>query len=860
MPYSDVFRARKVAQSMGNLTPNLTYQGLDDGVVFTLDNKMTFGVRLELVSAARATDDVRLIIRDRLIQTVKGSLPVGACVRFYFETHPATRTSLARHAPDNHGPSPLQQMLEANYAVLERMRRTNWVSESGAYLTVTLGIRGRLKKRAYTADELAPLLEKARALRARFVRQLTLAGMRAAPMQSSDAWGRIMNYFNPSAASAEPPAYLPALDEADLAAVRVNRKFKNNPRVPAMQIPTMRAQIACSDIDLDYDGCFMLGHSRVGVVSFLKPSGTTATDATEGVIEALGGTHSLLMVEYLVVDAPKSRAEINASLDRQETAASETSLKAGREVLGRIESGTDLLHAIEAGNVLTEMSMHAIIFARDQEELDDRRERTLAAFSSVGGAMPRAAASGPAIQLFLENAPFGGARSSYRVAAYYHNAVDCMPKTGPWMGTPGGVLPLRGRKGNVFSVSPIGPRNAGVVVCGSSGGGKSVLINMLSSGLVHKYGASLTVVDPKRDYLALFMALGALDAVVNVAPGARLPSGQRVIINPFDLPEGVPTLTAEKSAYLLEIMRALRVNDLSGRRVSILQQAITNFYLRFSRPQEIEGRVVNVYTRDGELSDFQAIVSRLNTVGEQSIQNNPDLREEVSNIANELRAYCGDTPLGSLLDGQTTVNLDSRYLYLDISGMLAHSQLAQIGSLLTNELVWNRASRLEGKGVVVIEEAGVARELSGVVELVARLFKTGRSLDIIPILSMQEIEDALAYRGVINNASTRILLASAPSERAQIAGLFGLNPAMAGLHASLGGESGRFKEALVLQDGDNNELDGDVGQLWLSAEAYWMSTSQAEEALLRRQVAADLFGGDESRAAIYIAREAQNAA
>ena len=398
-----------------------------------------------------------------------------------------------------------------------------------------------------------------------------------------------------------------------------------------------------------------------------------------------------------------------------------------------------------------------------------------------------------------------------------------------------------------------------MVVCGSSGYGKSVFVSMLAAALIHEHDASLTVIDPKRDYTALFMALGAANAIVSIAPNATLPSGERVCINPFDLPPGEFQPGAEKASYLMELMRALRINDLSGKRVGILTQAIKNFYLRFSRPVTVNGEEVSAYTGEGTLSDFADLISRLNTIGDQSVQSNPALKQEVSDVANELRAFCGRTTIGGLLDGQTTVDVRSRYLYLDISGMMAQPLLQQVGMLLANELTWTRSLALEGFKVMVLEEAGVAKGLPGLVTLTDRMFKTGRSLGVIPILCMQEVEDALAYKGVINNATSRILLGSNASERSQVADIFGLNQSMRQLHASLGGEDGRFREVLVLQDRSGGQLDGDVGQLWLSREAYWMSTSTKAEADLRAQLAGELFGGDQARAALHLAREERNA-
>jgi conjugal transfer ATP-binding protein TraC len=860
MPYNDVTNALKVASGVGNLPKHLPYHGLESGVTFTLDNKMTFGLKLSLVSPARATPDVRLSTRDRIKSAVQGALPPGATVRFYLENRPATRSALAALAPEERTGSPLERMLGANHEVLERMRRSGWVSESEAYLTVTLPVPGRPQKTPYRNVNLQPLIERAQTLQQRLSRQLTISGMQATVMTDVDIWGRIFDYFNPQMASAEKPPYQRDLDVGDYAAVRVGRKLKHNPKAARPAVATMRAQVACSDIDLDHDDCFTVGSSRVGIVSFLKPSRASSAGVTEQIVQALGGTQSTFVVEYLVVDAPKVRAQINESLDKQESAASDPTMKAGREVYTRIGEGTALVQSMESGDTLTEMSMHAIIFARSQEELDNRRERTLAAFSGVGGSMPRIASGGSAVLLYLENAPFSGKRSSYQVPAMYGNAVDCMPQSGPWRGTPGGALPLRGRRGNVFSITPVGLRNAGVVVAASAGSGKSVLVSMLAAGLIHQHDASLTVVDPKRDYIALFMALNAMDAVVSIAPRALLPNGDRVRINPFDLPVGEEVLTADKIAFLLELLRALRINDLSGRRVSILNEAIRQLYRRFSRPVNRSGEEINAYTGEGTLSDFADIIARLNTVGDKAVGSDPVLRDEVSNVANELRAFTRETPLGTLLDGPTTVNVQSRYLYLDISGMMAHPQLMQVGMLLTNELVWARSMSLSGKKVMVMEEAGVAKNLPGLVDLTNRMFKTGRSLGVIPILVMQEIEDALAYKGVINNASTRILLASNASERAQIADIYALNGAMRALHASLGGEAGRYRELLILQDGMNGQMDGDVGQLWLSKEAYWLSTSVKEEAEYRAQVAHEHYGGDEAQAAIHIAQEERHAA
>ncbi|AFD27511.1 VirB4 family type IV secretion system protein [Deinococcus gobiensis] len=855
MPYHDVVAATRVADAMGNLTEKLTYQGLKDGVAFSLDNKLSFGLTVQLVSAASATLDRRIGTRDRLMRAVQGSLPVGAVVRFYLENRPSTPTDLAQHGPVRKDGSILEQLLVGNFNVLERMRQKGYVSTAEAYLTVTLPVPGRPKKTPYRPEQIAPLIEKAHMIQQRLARQLSVNGMTAQVMTTEQVWGRIMDYHNPSMASTPKPVYQAQFDAADLGGVRVLRKFKNNPKVTKPYVASMRAQVACSDVDLDYDSCFMLGLNRVGVVSFLKPTRNSAIGCTDQILQALGGTHSTLMIEYLVVDVPKVRAEINESLDKQTTAADDPSMKAGREVYSRIATGTALMQELESGQVLTEMSMHAMIYARTQDELDERRERTLAAFSAVGGCMPRVASSGQAIILFLQNAPFSGQRSSYQTGAYYQNAVDCIPQVGPWSGNAKGVLPFRTRSGNVFSITPRALRNAGVVVMAKAGSGKSVLINMLSSGLVHNHDASLTVVDPKRDYLPLFMALGALHSVITVAPNARLPNGKRVCINPFDLPLGETTAGAEKVAYLLELMRALRINDGSGRRISILIEAITVFYRKFSAPQMVNGEEVLVYTGGGTLTGFVDVLRFLNTVGDQSVQSHPLLKQEVSNMANDLRAYTGTTPLGTILDGLTTVDLDSRYLYLDISGMMQYDAMKAIGALLTNELVLQRALRLKGVKVVVQEEGGVARELPELVNITNRLFKTGRSLGIIPILSVQNIEDAQAYAGVINNADTRILLESNPSERAEVARIFELNDAMRALHASLGGEPGRFQEALILQNtSSGGGLNGDVGQLWLSPEAYWMTTSKKEEADLRAQVAEAYFRGDQAAAALYIAQ------
>ncbi|GGR15538.1 VirB4 family type IV secretion system protein [Deinococcus ruber] len=863
MPYADVSNAVKVAAQMGNLTENLSYQGLEQGVVFTRDNTMSFGVSLDLVSTARATPDVRLGIRDRLLRAIQGSVPIGATVRLYLETHPCTAEALREHAPVKKDGSSVERLLQSNFAVLELLRQHHWVSETQAYLTVSMRIPGRSKNTPFSRKALSPLLEKAQSLQNRLSRQLTLGGMRARPMTQNEVWHRILNYFNPSMVSAHKPAYRSTLSEPDLAAIRLLRKLKKTPKAALPNVPSMRAQVACSDIDLDYDRCFMLGYNRVGIVSFLHPSGTTRYDASDRIIQALGGTHSTFVVEYQVVDAPAVRAEINESLDKQDTAASDPTMKAGRELGIRVAEGTAVVQQMEMGQVLTEMSMHAMIYARDQEELDRRCELVLDAFGQVGGSMPRMATSANGVVLFLENAPFSGKRSSYPVGAYYRNAVDCMPKVGPWAGTPGGVLPLRSRTGQVFSISPVGRgvKNAGVVVAGSSGNGKSVFISMLGAALVHARDAGLTVIDPKNDYEALFMALGAMSSIVTVAPGARLPDGRVLCINPFDLPVGMLQPDAEKQAFLLEFLRALRIHDLSSLRGRILQQAIKNFYLRFSRPVEVQGQEVNAYTQ-GFLSDFADILGRLNTVGDESILNNKLLAQEVRSMANELRAYCGNTPLGPLLDGVTTVDVNAKYLYLNISGMIEFPLLKEVGMLLTNELTWQRTIRTMTQGgtmVMVMEEAGVAKTLPGLVALTERMFKTGRSEGIIPILALQNVQDALAYAGVINNASTRVLFPSVEQERAQVAEVFGLNGSMQTLHASLTGEEGRYREALVLQ-GDGQEMNGDVGQLWLSREAYWMSTSVKSEADLRESVALELFGGDQARAALHLAQEERHAA
>lgn len=861
MPHSDISNARRIAHKAGNLTENLPYQGLVDGVVFTLDNKLSFGVTLHPISAARATPDVRLSVRNRIVSAIQGTLPPGAVIRHYTDTRPSTRTSLDQHRPPERGGSAIEQLLTANHNVLENMRRAGYVSDTSSYLTVTLNIPGRRKSTAWKGISHMPLVENARRLRSALSRQLTVAGLQASPMTQDEAWERIMDFFNPSMASSEKPPYQSNFNSADLGAVTLLRRLKNKPSATLPSVPSMRAQVACSDIDLDFDTCFMLGHTRVGLVSFLNPTTGSTPDMTEGILRALAGTHSTFMVEYQVVDTPRVRAQINDALERQETAASDPSMKAGREVYSRISTGTELVQQLEQGRVYTTMSMHAVIYARTQEELDDRRERTLAAFSAVGGCMPRLATSSTAIQLFLQNAPFSGQRSDYQVPAYYHNAADCMPKTGHWKGSRRGVLSFRSRNGNVFSINPLDMRNAGVVVGGSSGNGKSVLISMLAAGLVHHLNTGLTVIDPKKDYVPLFIALGAANSIVSIDTDARLPNGVPVVINPMDLPEGISQPDEDKQAFLEQFLIALGVHCQTGMHQSIVKQAIENFYLRFSLPVMQGGQQVMAYNGRGTLTDFADVIGRLNTVGDQAVLETPHLLREVKDMANALRAFCGNTPLGRLLDGQTTIDIRSRYLCLDISGMMNGTErLRNVGMLLTQSLVWQRNIEMKGAKVVVIEEGGVTKELPGLVSMVNRMFMTLRSLGGIPILVVQNLEDAQAYRGVLNNAATRILLASNPSERVFVAQAFELNEAMQALYASLGGEKGRYSEALVLQDGAQGSLDGDVGQLWLSKEAYWMTTSTKSEADYRKHVAEELFSGDQALAALYIAQEARNAA
>lgn len=853
MAYRDVSNAIKVLRQAGNLPAELAYLGLTDGVVFTRENTMTFGINLQLVSAARATPDVRIETRDRMAAIAQSVLPVGTTVKFYLETRPATQASLEHFAPARKDGSPLERILQANHAVYERMRATKWISETHAYMTFTLQLKGRPKHTTFLNGAERPYVDAALALRGRLVRQLAVGGLHARPMTSEDVWARIYDYFNPSTVSSAKPPYQSEFDQRDFAGVQHGRLFGRKPGVKTLQVASMRAQAARSAIDLDHDGCFMLGGHRVGIVSFLRPRGSSRPGDAEGIITALGGTHSTFMTEFLVVDAPKTRAELNESLDKQETAAGDPSMKAGREIYGRLTEGNAVLQQVELGNSLTEMSLHAAIFARTQEELDERVERTLSAFSAVGGCMP-VVANAEAISLFLENAPFHGKRSSYQTAAYVLNAADCMPQVGAWPGRGPSVLTLRARNGNLIGLSPVGLQNAGIVVTGKSGGGKSVAMNLLASGLVHAYDASLTVVDPKDDYRPSFQALGAGRSIISISPGATLPNGERVVINPFDLPTGMNSPGPEKLDYLMEFFRALRVHDGSGLRRSILTDALRVFYMRASDVQETPDGPVYLYRNTGVLSDFVQVVRTLNTIGGEPVQGNVRYASELRDVAQELQAFTGRTHLGLLLDGLTTVDVQARHLYLNIRGMMGSEQTKQLGVLLVQELVWNRLLTLPGKKVVVMEEAGVAKDLPGIVTLTDRIFKLTRSFGVIPILVTQEVGDTVPYKGVINNATTRILFPSAPGERAAVAQIYNLNPAMQALHASLGGEDGRYRELLVLQDSTSGVMDGDVGQLWLSREAYWMTTSVKEEVEQRMALAAEQFGGDQALAALHLAQ------
>ncbi len=288
--------------------------------------------------------------------------------------------------------------------------------------------------------------------------------------------------------------------------------------------------------------------------------------------------------------------------------------------------------------------------------------------------------------------------------------------------------------------------NMGMLVCGTSGGGKSMTVNHILHTL-YDQGAHCVTVDIGGSYKGLCELVGGYYFTYEEQNPIRF--------NPFYLPDG-QTLDSEKKESLKALLVTLWKHESESFNRSeyvALSNALQGYYQELEKNDTLFPCFDTFYEY---LQDSYTEILKSHRVKEKDF--------DIDNFLYVLRPYYGDGEFGYLLNATENLNLlDQRFVVIELDSIKDHPILFGVVTLIVMELFLSKMRKLHGvRKVLTIDEAWKAIANAGMAGFIRYAFKTIRKFNGIPNVVTQELDDLtsspIIKDAIINNADIKILM------------------------------------------------------------------------------------------------------
>jgi hypothetical protein len=327
-------------------------------------------------------------------------------------------------------------------------------------------------------------------------------------------------------------------------------------------------------------------------------------------------------------------------------------------------------------------------------------------------------------RIFLSSLPGLAGEDKREIDLLSCHAADLLPLEMPWTGTPRSPLmlietPYR----QLIPFSPFDPdlSDANMLVAAASGHGKSMMTGQMLLQAARQ-DTRVSIIERGDSYRNLVEYMGG--QMITMA----LDSEQT--LNPWDLEPGEREPSREQVAFLKGLTRHMlgdiETSDLLD---NVLVDAIERTYRRAAM------RPGNTIPTFGDLRDELQYY--------QDTDRNEQVMEEARLAAFKLRNWV--SPGGvyeNLFDRQTTLKLDSPWIYFNVEKLKDDPRLESAMSLLIAWATTKRASaKSSHKSITVLEECWMLLESPFLADLVVQLYRTARKRNGAVWGVSQAIED-----------------------------------------------------------------------------------------------------------------------
>jgi len=297
-----------------------------------------------------------------------------------------------------------------------------------------------------------------------------------------------------------------------------------------------------------------------------------------------------------------------------------------------------------------------------------------------------------------------------------------------------------------------GPLKSGVItsrgmfVCGSSGGGKSMLCNHIFRSL-YDQGAHIVIVDIGNSYQGLCALLGGYYFTYTEADPIRF--------NPFYLGKGVVLDTEKKESLkaLLVTLWKQEHEEFNRSEYVALSNALQGYYAHLDLHPDI-------------FPCFNSFYEYLQTsfVQELRRENVKEKDFDAANFLYVLRPYYDKGEFDFLLNATSNLELlTERLVIFELDNIKDHGVLLPVVSLIISEMVISKMRKIPGVlKAFAIEEAWKPMTQRGMAQFMRYAYKTFRKLHGIPIVVTQEVDDVISSpiikEAIIGNSDIKILM------------------------------------------------------------------------------------------------------
>jgi conjugation system TraG family ATPase len=354
--------------------------------------------------------------------------------------------------------------------------------------------------------------------------------------------------------------------------------------------------------------------------------------------------------------------------------------------------------------------------------------------------------------------------------------------------------------------------NMGTLVCGTSGGGKSMTVNHILRSL-YDQGAHCVTVDIGGSYKGLCGLVGGYYFTYE--------EHNPIKFNPFYLGKG-DVLDTEKKESLKALLVSLwkGENETFNRAEYVaLSNALQGYYEQLAENARLFPGFNSFY--DYLETDYRDVLQS-HRVKERDF--------DMDNFLYVLRPYYKGGEFDFLLNATENLELLSQpFVVFELDQIKDHPILFPVCTLIITELFISKMRKLPGlRKVLTIDEAWKAIAKSGMAEFLRYAFKTIRKFNGIPIVITQELDDLInspvIKDAIINNADIKILM-----DMRKFQGKFGKLQDALGL-------SDKGKTILLSVNKDNREIFIDIGgqvmkvyKNELCPEEYYAFTTEGRE-------------------------------